>query len=276
MLSMEPEIFGASARGASHKRAGKECQDSIGYRKIPLCGSYVLAVADGHGSESSPYSKTGSQLAVEVFCRAMAEYCFAYRENTDSLFTFLAREGEMKAAQEIDKEWKRLVLKTHADEGRDASIGDASLSDAGIYKQYGSTLVGLLVTPCFIFGLQIGDGDLAFLNESSLEPVISADKMLGVETHSLSELGAWKKSVCATKRRDVAEGAPYAFMLSTDGFFNSHANEEEYKKSCLEYFSMIKQHGAGEVEKRLEEWLGETSEMGCGDDISVLFFVYGK
>ena len=264
---MEPEIFGKSVRGASHKRAGKECQDSIGYRKIPYCGSYVLAAADGHGSESCPFSKSGSQIAVDVFCKVMAEYCFAYRANPESLFTFLIREGETKAAQAIDMEWKERVLKTHADEGRDAPI-----SDAEIYRQYGSTLVGLLVTPRFIFGLQIGDGDVVFLNDSDWEPVISADKMLGVETHSLSQPHAWKKSVSVTKRRDVTEGAPYAFMLSTDGFFNSYASEEEYKKSCLEYFSMIKEHGTGEVEKHLEAWLDETSAMGCGDDISVLFF----
>jgi hypothetical protein len=38
---------------------------------------------------------------------------------------------------------------------------------------------------------------------------------------------------------------------------------------------MIKEHGAREVSKNLKKWLNETSEIGCGDDITVLFFVDG-
>jgi hypothetical protein len=61
-------------------------------------------------------------------------------------------------------------------------------------------------------------------------------------------------------------------MLSTDGFANSFASDEEYRKSCMGYYGMIKEHGPLEVAGNLEKWLGETSEMGCGDDITVLFF----
>jgi serine/threonine protein phosphatase PrpC len=266
---MVPEIWGKSVRGASHRRSGKECQDSIGYQKLDFCNAYVLAVADGHGSESCPYSKSGSKIAVDVFCEIMKECCLAHLDDGELLFAFFAREGETKVAQAVDREWKRRVLKDHADNGR------GLLADSDIYRQYGSTLVGLLVTPHFVFAFQVGDGDVVFLTRSGWEPVISAKKILGVETDSLSSLHSWRKSVSAIKRHDIAEDVPYAFMLSTDGFSNSYTDEDEYKKSCLDYFSVIEEHGAREVEKHLETWLEETSAMGCGDDISVLFFTAG-
>ena len=63
---MKRIVFGECVQGASHKRADLECQDS--YKKIEFeDGTVILAVADGHGSKSSPYSKTGSTVAVNVF-----------------------------------------------------------------------------------------------------------------------------------------------------------------------------------------------------------------
>ena len=45
-------------------------------------------------------------------------------------------------------------------------------------------------------------------------------------------------------------------------------------RACLEYFEMIKQHGVSAVEASLSSWLAETSELGCGDDITVLIAYY--
>ena len=37
---------------------------------------------------------------------------------------------------------------------------------------------------------------------------------------------------------------------------------------------MIKEHGADVIDANLKSWLSETSEMGCGDDITVLMAYY--
>ena len=63
---MKRNVFGNCVQGASHKRTNLECQDS--YKRIELDdNTVIMAVADGHGSNSSPYSKTGSTIAVNVF-----------------------------------------------------------------------------------------------------------------------------------------------------------------------------------------------------------------
>jgi hypothetical protein len=59
-------------------------------------------------------------------------------------------------------------------------------------------------------------------------------------------------------------------MLSTDGFVNSYASEGEFKKTCREYYEMIGEHGFDAVKDNLAKWLKETSELGCGDDITLV------
>jgi len=74
------EIRGASVQGASHKRTGKECQDSN--KSLEMGDVAIFAAADGHGSEKCPFSKTGSQIAVNVFCKLMSDYCANYAKET--------------------------------------------------------------------------------------------------------------------------------------------------------------------------------------------------
>ena len=66
----KPIIIGTKVQGASHKRTDTECQDSYKYLWLSD-DSLVLAVADGHGSKSCPYSKTGSSIAVNAFCQVI-------------------------------------------------------------------------------------------------------------------------------------------------------------------------------------------------------------
>lgn len=267
---MRQIVLGESVQGASHKRSGMECQDS--YKKIECDdGTIIMAVADGHGSESCPYSKTGSNIAVNVFCKVMEEFHENYADNIEMLLTYLNREGDTKVAQAVDSEWKRRVLKVHTNNKRDVPRSDDGEKDKQeIYKQYGSTLVGLMITPIFLFAFQLGDGDISYVDSSGFDQVLQAEKILGTETHSLSKLDSWKRAISIVRRRNSLDGLPSTFLMSTDGFANSYKNEEEFKKTCVDYYEMLKKHGADAVSANLNEWLTETSEMGCGDDITLL------
>ena len=233
------------------------------------CG--IMAIADGHGSKACPYSKSGSSIAVNVFCKVMDEFHASYAENLEMLLTYLNREGDTKVAQAVDAEWKRRVLKVHTNQKREVLLTeDGEKNKAEIYKQYGSTLVGLMITPIFVFAFQLGDGDISYVDQNGLDHLLEDEKILGVETHSLSKIDSWKKVVSAVRRRDEADGLPYMLMLSTDGFANSYKNADEFQKTCVDYFAMIQQYGADAVAANLKSWLSETSAMGCGDDITVL------
>ena len=181
---MKRMVFGESVQGASHKRVNMECQDS--YKKLEYDdGTIIMAVADGHGSKSCPYSKSGSSIAVNVFCKVMDEFHASYAENLEILLTYLNREGDTKVAQAIDAEWKRRVLKVHTNQKREVPLTeDGKRNKAEIYKQYGSTLVGLMITPIFIFAFQLGDGDISFIDHNGFDHLLDDEKILGVETHS--------------------------------------------------------------------------------------------
>ena len=109
------------------------------------------------------------------------------------------------------------------------------------------------------------------VSESGVYSVIEADKILGTETHSLSKAGSWKKAVTLTRKREENERLPVMYMLSSDGMSNSYKNEEEFQKTCMDYYALLGEHGVKAVSGRLKAWLQETSEMGCGDDITALF-----
>lgn len=273
---MKRIVFGECVQGASHKRADVECQDS--YKKIEFDdGTVIMAVADGHGSKSSPYSKTGSTVAVNVFCKVMKNFYNSYADDTEKLLTYLNREGEIKVAQTIDSEWKRRILKVHADRKRKVPLDkDGEKDKREIYKLYGSTLVGLMITPIFFFAFQIGDGDITYVDDSGVDQVLQSDKILGTETHSLCKVNSWKNAISVVRRRNNDATLPALFMLSTDGFSNSYKTEQEFIKTCTEYYEMIKEHGANVIDANLKPWLSETSEMGCGDDITVLMAFYTR
>lgn len=267
---MRQYVFGRSVQGASHIRSETECQDS--YKKVILPdGTVIMAVADGHGSKSCPYSKTGSKIAVNVFCDILRGVYEGYQEKPEQLPTYLNREGDMRVSMAIDNEWKKRVLERHKKNKREI-IKDSEGKDdlLSVYKQYGSTLLGLLITQSFVFGFQLGDGDICYVNEDGLELVVEPEKILGVETHSLSRKNSWEKAVTVVRLLNVADKLPAMFSLSSDGYANSYKSETDFHSAIKDYLSMLKEHGVKAVSDSIPGWLSETSTMGCGDDISML------
>ena len=273
---MRPAVFGKSVQGASHIRSNTECQDS---NKKIICddGTVILAVADGHGSKNCPYSRTGSKIAVNVFCDILCELYKSYQNQQELLLSYLNREGDTTISKAVDSEWKRRVIERHKKNKREIKKlpnGEDDLNS--VFKQYGSTLLGVLITEEFIFAFQLGDGDICYVDSNGLEMVIEPDKILGVETHSLSRDNAWEKVITAVRRMHGKETAPALFCLSTDGYANSYKTEEAFHSTITEYLSLLIEHGAKVIEDNLHGWLSETSSMGCGDDITFLAAYYSQ
>lgn len=267
---MDPYILRACVQGYSHIHSGQECQDSLKFETLED-GARLLSVADGHGSKTCPYSKTGSEVAVNVFCKILSELYRQKRENREALMRYLALEGKVWLAQTIEGIWKDCVAKIHRDMLRPVpTYDDGQENLPALYRMYGSTLLGALIAPDFVFVFQLGDGDIVYADDQGVQSLVAADKLLGVESDSLCSSDAWKKAVSALYVRDWDQGRPYFLQLSTDGFANSFVSDEEFHKTCGEYLQMLKQHGPDAVQENLESWLAETSRLGCGDDTTAL------
>lgn len=266
-------IYGRSVKGASHVRNGTHCQDSLKIDEVSK-DLTIVAVADGHGSEKSPRSEFGSGIATNTFCYVMRQYLAKYSVTLNNLITYLNRDGQLKFAQDICEEWQRRIKRSFLNAKGEKPAGtvdeEGNIKWENVYKLYGTTMLGLLVSKTFIFAFQIGDGDIVLIDKDNISPVVETEKILGTETHSLSKTDAWKHAVSSVLRRDAKANVPYLYMLTTDGFINSYVSEDEYKKSCREYFNMIGEHGFKKVCDNLGGWLQETSELGCGDDITMV------
>jgi len=293
---MQVYTFGRSVIGAAHIRSGTVCQDS--FLTATIGKNLILSVADGHGSAAAEFSHDGSRIAAEVFCRVMAEYAENYKEslrgqareklsaimktegyqsNTDRLIHFLNREGQTKVAQTISEEWKKSVAEYHEEQGREDCLNeDGSFDEALLLRKYGSTLLGLFVSGGFVFAYQLGDGDIVRIDDNAIETLVESEKLLGVETHSIGKPASWQSAHSKTMRIDKKGGLPYAYILTSDGFSNSYPSEEEFRKALRGYFDAMKEHGAQAVEENLEGWLAETSEKGCGDDITMVASYYSE
>ncbi|HBK26592.1 MAG TPA: hypothetical protein DDY90_07765 [Clostridiales bacterium] len=274
---MEPVVIKACARGYSHIHSGQECQDSYKDKKLSD-GALLLAVADGHGSKSCPYSKDGSEIAVDVFCETISELYAQRCDNRDELIHCLNQDGSVWLAQVIERRWKDRVYDKHCNESRDPIFNKDDKWErlSALYRMYGSTLLGMLIAPDFVFVFQLGDGDMVRVDDEGVHSLVEADKLLGVESDSLCSQYAWRKAVSNLYRREWDRGMPYLFQLSTDGFANSFVSDEAFHKTCMEYFELLKQYGAEAVRANLESWLSETSRLGCGDDTTAVIAYFSE
>lgn len=276
---MKRFVGGECVKGATHKRNGLPLQDSKKIEKISE-NITILSVADGHGSDKCPRSDRGSKMAVNAFCDVMKKYLSGYGQSSagmTELVTFLNREGDTRFAQDVCEEWQARVRQSFYKNKDDSLVDNEGNYDwKRIYSLYGTTLLGLLITDTFVFSFQIGDGDINMVTSDEISTLVEPEKFLGTETHSLSKVDAWRKSVASLRRKDIESEQPYLYMLSTDGFANSYASDEEFQKTCRDYYNMIKKYGFEAVEKNLAKWLEETSELGCGDDVTVVMAYISK
>lgn len=267
---MMQRIIGESIRGYTHIQRNLECQDRKLSRELED-GSLVLSVADGHGSRSCPYSGTGAELAVNTFCELIEELHSGFQNAGDLLSDYLNHQGSLKFAQTVERDWKEAVQTYHLKAGLPMPMTQTGEEDLNaLYRLYGTTLLGLLIAPTFVFAFQIGDGDITYVDDGGVQPVVVADKLLGVESHSLCSREAWKKAVSAVHFQSWEQHLPCAFLLSTDGLSNSYADDEAFRQTCAQYFEALKTYGPDAVEENLPEWLSETSRLGCGDDTTLL------
>ena len=274
---MKRYICDGIVKGATHVRNQMPCQDNK--RIVEISDKIaIVAVADGHGSSKCPRSDRGSMIAVNSFYEVMKNYLKVYGEDEaglSNLITFLNREGDMRFAQDVCEEWQARVKQSFYKNKVDGMTDeDGNVKWSSVFSLYGTTLLGMLVTDSFVFSFQIGDGDISVVTKDEVAPLVEPEKFLGTETHSLSKPDAWRKAVASVRRREMESEEPSMYILSTDGFANSYTSDEEYQKTCKDYLQMIQEHGADTVQANLKNWLTETSELGCGDDITVVMVYF--
>ncbi|MDW3220367.1 MAG: protein phosphatase 2C domain-containing protein [Acidimicrobiales bacterium] len=255
----------ASVRGSSHRRSDTVNQDAVLVREVG--DAVVVAVADGHGSRTHMRSDAGSRLAVEAACSLGAELVedgLLHRAESDIVTTL-----EYEAGPALVERWRSAVLDHVADNpwtSEDLAVSPGAAGDP--FHGYGTTIMVALAGPDRVAVLQLGDGDVLVGHRSGRAtlPVPGDDRLIGNQTTSLCLDSAPDDFRAAAIALD---GDPVRFVsITTDGYANSFASENWGEEVGADMLEHLDRDGLPYVAGSLEDWLGESAEIG-GDDVTM-------
>ena len=272
MVTRSWQATGGSVRGTLHERHGIPNQDAVLWSPLAgPAGFAATAVADGHGSNRCFRSETGARMAVEVGLTLMSELISeaggrdaAGRERlsrrlAESWMEAVASDLEHKPFS--DQELKRLEEKEGPDARQEVLEGPA--------LAYGTTLLLAGADDREVVFLQVGDGDILAVSAGGLvtRPLPPDPRSVGNATASLARSSAWQDA--RTRSVPADSDGPALVLAATDGYANSFEDDAGFLQVGSDLLAIIRANGLDEVNAQLEGWLGEVSELGSGDDVSV-------
>jgi serine/threonine protein phosphatase PrpC len=258
------QVVGRSVCGASHRRRRAANQDALEWSRAGST-AVVVAVADGHGSAACFRSGEGAALAVQCAGGLLRNFFEQWPEYEEAALAAREIPDEMVAL------WREAVARHLADTPftRAERKSLDGREEAQQWRVYGSTVLGVLATPSYVLYLQLGDGDILIVSESggAARPWPRDPRLLGLETTSLcGEHAAAETRVAVQAHCGMS---PALVVLSTDGYANSFREDEGFLRTGGDLLEVIREDGLEGVERNLETWLNEASELGSGDDITV-------
>jgi Protein phosphatase 2C len=275
---------GKSVRGSAHDRSGLPNQDAIAWHPKAKTGApLILAVADGHGSAKSFRSDRGSRFAVTTAIEVIQEFLLAIPRKDTHLSIVKNMEDLVKRLlpRKLTDRWKDTV-REHFQEYRFTDVEKKTLLDKegekGLnsihdnpFLAYGSTLLVVAITESFILYLQLGDGDILSIDDDgkTTRPLLKNPDLIGNETTSLCMDNAWNQFQIKLEPQNDQTPIPALILLSTDGYSNSYAADEEFFKIGRDYLQEIRANGIESIDRQLENFLKEISTGGSGDDITL-------
>jgi serine/threonine protein phosphatase PrpC len=157
--------FACSRVGASHRRAGKPCQDAYALWTGSGAGvpCMAIAVADGHGDDRHDLSHFGSTLAVRAAVEELSALHMGYA--LEGKWTQLKASFKADFPRRLGRRWREAVL-AEQPQWRDA-LGDASNAEPAeaLLIRHGTTLIAALVVSDVLLIGQIGDGGVLLLGD---------------------------------------------------------------------------------------------------------------
>jgi serine/threonine protein phosphatase PrpC len=259
--------FGCSRTGASHRRAGRPCQDAhaLWIASGAGAGGIALAVADGHGDDRHDLSHLGSALAVRAAVEELGTLhtCYAL----EGRWTQLKSSFRADFPRRLGRRWRDAVLGEHR--RRSEALGETSNSELeeSVLIRHGTTLLAALAVGDVLLLGQIGDGGVLLVRDGGeVEcPLPNNPLEVGGETDSLGSAEAPRLWRTAALERMSAG----LLLLATDGLINAFADDEQWHAFALSLQGRIRDFGWPNVASALPAWLDHYSETASGDDITL-------
>lgn len=273
MVTPSWQATGASVRGALHVRHGIPNQDAVLWSPpIGPAEFAATAVADGHGSNRCFRSETGARIAVEIGLTLMSDLMSqAGTGRDDAGRDWLSRRIAERWTEVVTSDLERKPFSeqelNHLEEAEGPDARREVLEGPAL--AYGTTLLLAGADDRGLVVVQVGDGDILLVSHRGVvtRPLPPDPRSVGNATASLARSSAWQDARTRSLPAD-AEG-PALVLAATDGYANSFEDDAGFLKVGSDLLAMIRTNGLEEVNAQLEEWLGEVSELGSGDDVSI-------
>lgn len=263
--------FAFSTQGTNHIKSRKLCQDAS------LCFAddrfYIIAVADGHGSDNYPRTDRGSRYAVEsaveeiiCFMSTVIDGNIDITVNSEEKLEQLAKRVLMRWYDSVGKDIKEYPILNDELKNVSDKYLNKYMSGKSLEKAYGSTLIVACVTDNYWFGLQIGDGKCVSFSEDGLseEPIPwDEDCQFNVTTSICDE------DALESFRYYFSTSVPIAVFIGTDGVDGYYVNAEELHAFYSDIISIFAEYGKNKGLNEVEEYLPVISARGTGDDVSI-------
>ncbi len=266
--------IGASRTGASHRRAGRPCQDAVLCRELrdpqgqPVM---VMAVADGHGGSRYWRSEVGSRLACAVALDAVQGALASGPPGGGDGGAGEAADGERGWSRWLERELPEAIQRRWLAEVEAHWHSDPG--EGGFEPLlYGSTL-GLVVMTARWWGhTGLGDWDLvrveadgrARLLQEENEPVALGEATCSLCQPQAADLFARRAALHPITTGDDA----FALVLCTDGIRKSCATDADFL-TLAAWLARCGSTAEPEEAASLPEALDRISREGSGDDVTV-------
>jgi len=252
MPDLAPRIYAQSRIGNTHISKSLPNQDSVRFWISPDSHHFCIAISDGHGSSSHPYSDVGSRFAAEIAIDT-------YQSNYVNSVSSLDPENFFKLVLE---RWTQECIAYHKQ-----TYQSQDSSESPNLKLYGATLCVVYVCGDTIAVSSVGDSNVYYRNHSGLvSGFLINDDSYGEATFSLCQPNAL--SHLETKYIPYSPGI---IVASTDGIIKSLKSSEDYALIPNYYLSLVanSQVDDAQINADITSQLDQFSKNGSGDDCTL-------
>ena len=254
--------------GASHIKAGKECQDRSKYISGKKFSAVV--VCDGHGGDKHFRSAAGAEFAISCFEKAISEFA-------DKYHSLLKRNKSKTILSNFEKHlifsWREAV-ENHCNKNpfteEELKIFPEYIRDElkeNPHIAYGSTFLACFIIKEELFVIQLGDGEIRLIIENGqvVSPILKDENLKFGMTTSLCNADAIRYVKSAqTKIGDIT-----GCVICSDGVRNSFDTDEHYDDFCRKASSGFTETENEIFESDIKDFLSDLTENGSSDDVSI-------
>lgn len=266
---MHAKSFNISVQGASHIKKNKECQDaSRSYYDDEIA---IAVVCDGHGGNDYVRSAVGSSVAAAIAERNIKDFVSSVdkdelKRHSDQLLAKLEGSIIGNWNEEIYQHYEQNPFTEEEIAVLSSKAQKKYLQEKRIESAYGTTLIAVVVTPDYWFGIHIGDGKCVAISPDGrfLQPIPWDDKCFLNATTSICDTRALENF-----RHFYSEKLPVAVFVGSDGIDDCFKNDQQLNnlyKTVLYSFTTSEFDSAV---SDLHDYLPRLSAKGSGDDVSV-------